>query len=517
MREMEDRLGEDPELAAAYAARARGLPRRPRPSSATCRRSTGVSAGGMPDRVKCLHVLAAPGARRRAGRQPARRRGARRGSATGGPPGPCVERRDAERRDPASPPIDCGTNSIKLLIGDLPARSPVARAADGPARPGRRPHRPARRRGAGADVRRRRRVRRADRARHGVDAGPLLRHLGDPRRRATPTSSPTGVRERLGVDAGGAVAATRRRRWSSTARSAHLRDAAGRPGARRRHRRRLDRAGRSATDRRRRRPRSMDIGSVRLHERHLHADPPTARRRSRPASPTSTRTSTPCPVAARPTRGPVVGTSGTVKTAGGRRARPAGLRPRRDRPGACLGAGRDRAYVERLVAMTVAERRALPVMHPGRADVIGAGALILDRVLRRARVSTLPGLRGRHPRRHRLVAGRTTRDRPAPAPGHRAAVRQPGPARAPAGPTTRPTADDPGRAHARRRTPAGRHRRPRRARGAGSACARPARGWCAGARTWPATSARRSPTSPTGAGRSPAGARRPPGSARRGS
>ena len=45
--------------------------------------------------------------------------------------------------------------------------------------------------------------------------------------------------------------------------------------------------------------------------------------------------------------------------------------------------------VDRLVAMTVDERRALPSMHPGRADVIGAGALILARVLRRARVDTL--------------------------------------------------------------------------------------------------------------------------------
>jgi exopolyphosphatase/guanosine-5'-triphosphate,3'-diphosphate pyrophosphatase len=31
--------------------------------------------------------------------------------------------------------------------------------------------------------------------------------------------------------------------------------------------------------------------------------------------------------------------------------------------------------------MSVAERTALPYMHPGRADVIGAGALILDTVL----------------------------------------------------------------------------------------------------------------------------------------
>ena len=38
----------------------------------------------------------------------------------------------------------------------------------------------------------------------------------------------------------------------------------------------------------------------------------------------------------------------------------------------------------RLLAMTVAERERAAVHAPGRADVIGAGALILDRVLRRS-------------------------------------------------------------------------------------------------------------------------------------
>ncbi|MDA0634471.1 Ppx/GppA phosphatase family protein [Nonomuraea sp. MCN248] len=37
----------------------------------------------------------------------------------------------------------------------------------------------------------------------------------------------------------------------------------------------------------------------------------------------------------------------------------------------------------RLLAMTHEERAALPVMHPGRVDVIGAGALILDRIVQR--------------------------------------------------------------------------------------------------------------------------------------
>jgi exopolyphosphatase/guanosine-5'-triphosphate,3'-diphosphate pyrophosphatase len=47
------------------------------------------------------------------------------------------------------------------------------------------------------------------------------------------------------------------------------------------------------------------------------------------------------------------------------------------------------AAVERLVAMAVADRRALPFMHPGRADVIDAGALILSRVLHRSALPTL--------------------------------------------------------------------------------------------------------------------------------
>jgi exopolyphosphatase/guanosine-5'-triphosphate,3'-diphosphate pyrophosphatase len=37
-----------------------------------------------------------------------------------------------------------------------------------------------------------------------------------------------------------------------------------------------------------------------------------------------------------------------------------------------------------LLAMTRAERRAVPVMHPGRADVIGAGALILRTIMERS-------------------------------------------------------------------------------------------------------------------------------------
>ena len=58
MREMEARLGSDPELAAAYR-RAHEAYLTDRSALADVAEIAGVSAGGMPDRVKCLHVLLA--------------------------------------------------------------------------------------------------------------------------------------------------------------------------------------------------------------------------------------------------------------------------------------------------------------------------------------------------------------------------------------------------------------------------------------------------------------------------
>jgi hypothetical protein len=57
MKQMQARLAEDPELAAAYrGAHDRYLAARAELGSVP--EIEGVSAGGMPDRVKCLHVLA---------------------------------------------------------------------------------------------------------------------------------------------------------------------------------------------------------------------------------------------------------------------------------------------------------------------------------------------------------------------------------------------------------------------------------------------------------------------------
>jgi hypothetical protein len=56
MREMTQRLGTDPELAAAYLAAHEDYLRRRRELGDVAE-VEGISAGGMPTRVKCLHVL----------------------------------------------------------------------------------------------------------------------------------------------------------------------------------------------------------------------------------------------------------------------------------------------------------------------------------------------------------------------------------------------------------------------------------------------------------------------------
>lgn len=57
MREMTERLGQDGELAAAYRS-AHETYLSARAAIGEVPEIAGVSAGGMPDRVKCLHVLA---------------------------------------------------------------------------------------------------------------------------------------------------------------------------------------------------------------------------------------------------------------------------------------------------------------------------------------------------------------------------------------------------------------------------------------------------------------------------
>jgi len=131
---------------------------------------------------------------------------------------------------------------------------------------------------------------------------------------------------------------------------------------------------------------SMDVGSVRLHERHLHDDPPTpAQVRACVEDIDATLDKCPLDTGSAAT---VVGVAGTILSV------VAGVL---DLPSydpdvldqAVVAVAEVHEFVERLVAMPLEERLALPWMHPGRADVIDAGALILSRVLRRTGVESL--------------------------------------------------------------------------------------------------------------------------------
>ncbi|MBD8870462.1 exopolyphosphatase [Nocardioides sp. MJB4] len=131
---------------------------------------------------------------------------------------------------------------------------------------------------------------------------------------------------------------------------------------------------------------SMDIGSVRMHERHLRTDPPTAAEVAAATADIDAALDA-CPVPASEAA-TVVGVAGTVLTvAAGVLDLPAYDRDALDQ--AVVDARGVHAMTARLLGMTVAERLELPYLHPGRADVIGAGALILDRVLRRTRADRL--------------------------------------------------------------------------------------------------------------------------------
>ena len=122
---------------------------------------------------------------------------------------------------------------------------------------------------------------------------------------------------------------------------------------------------------------SIDIGSVRMTERHLHSDPPTpaqvdAARRDVDAALAELR----FPFGSART---VVGVGGTATTVTAmvlelERYQPGRIHLSRV-PLAAIAAS-----AQRLLGMTRAARAALPYMHPGRADVIGAGALVLERV-----------------------------------------------------------------------------------------------------------------------------------------
>ena len=127
---------------------------------------------------------------------------------------------------------------------------------------------------------------------------------------------------------------------------------------------------------------SVNIGCVRMTERHLHGDPPTSQEVAAATADIDAALDT--VAAAVPVRQArtLVGLAGSVATVAGIAL---GL-PRYDSAlihHARVSAADVHAVTSALLTQTRAERAAIGVMHPGRVDVIGGGALVLDRIMRR--------------------------------------------------------------------------------------------------------------------------------------
>lgn len=126
--------------------------------------------------------------------------------------------------------------------------------------------------------------------------------------------------------------------------------------------------------------RSVDVGCVRMTERHLHSDPPTAVEIAAARADISAAIATVAGVVPLETAGSLIGVAGSVTTVAAVALGLPAYDPVRIH-GSLLTADEVRVTADQLLAMTRAERAALPVIHPGRVDIIGAGALVLRSIV----------------------------------------------------------------------------------------------------------------------------------------
>lgn len=129
---------------------------------------------------------------------------------------------------------------------------------------------------------------------------------------------------------------------------------------------------------------SMDVGCVRMTERHLRADPPTGEQLATARADVTAALDAAAAVVPLGEAATLVGLAGTVTTV---TAHALGL----DRydpvriHGAQLPTDRVLAACAALTSLPRAELAALPFMHPGRVDVIAGGALVWATVVERVR------------------------------------------------------------------------------------------------------------------------------------
>jgi exopolyphosphatase/guanosine-5'-triphosphate,3'-diphosphate pyrophosphatase len=126
---------------------------------------------------------------------------------------------------------------------------------------------------------------------------------------------------------------------------------------------------------------SVDIGCVRMTERHLHADPPTPAEIAAAEADIAVAVDRAlAAVDGRPAR-TVVGLAGSVTTVAAIALGLPSYQPERTHHARLSSVDIEKVTAD-LLSASHARRLAIPVMHPGRADVIAAGALILRTIVR---------------------------------------------------------------------------------------------------------------------------------------
>lgn len=147
---------------------------------------------------------------------------------------------------------------------------------------------------------------------------------------------------------------------------------------------------------------SLDMGSVRLTERHLRSDPPTADEIAAATAEIDAHLDRAAEAVPLEQAESLVGVAGTVTTV---TAVASGIRDYRPdvTHGATLSLDEVRATCGALLAETHAERSLRKVIHPGRIDVIGAGALIWSRIA--DRVATAGSVTSARTSEHDILDG----------------------------------------------------------------------------------------------------------------
>lgn len=127
---------------------------------------------------------------------------------------------------------------------------------------------------------------------------------------------------------------------------------------------------------------SMNIGSVRMTERHLHTDPPTDDEISSAISDIDTHIDEALKVVPVGKARTIIGVSGSVTTM---TALAMGLKhyDHSAVDGACIGLEQAYTVNDRFLHMSRDRRRTYATIHPGRVDVVGGGAVVWSRVLER--------------------------------------------------------------------------------------------------------------------------------------